>query len=395
MAQNISSQAQKAREDARRDNGEFGTYAAGESGATLNDAGPADSEDRTPEWLGGHHEPGRDITDIAKDVRGDIKRAQDDGWLREDLSYSVRTERFSQGRAMRVQVRGMTDDERLGYARDPIDPSRFNPDGTHSAEAEETRERLSMIVDQYNRDASGEPVESFDADFYHSVEFETEEDTLADQRQRDTDRMAHKMKATGTPPGEILPDDISAEIDQMHRGHNEARQELANRKARRQAGWRSQWAAEQAGEGSAEHTSERLREKVLDAELPHGWSARPKTGTFDEGTGEFEAATIYASLDRPDDDTLMDAPRFQQIDIAGPGRESGKSGMNTIYSRVGIEASPNPDEGEERVILRAYTERGSERSYTGDRIGSDVDDADRAVSDMVWYLDKRRSLGHL
>lgn len=384
-------------EAARKDDGKFGSYEADESGASLGgivQAGETtDGYMGAPAWIGGKHEPGRDITEIAKDVRGDLKRAQREGWLREDLDFSVRTERFSGGRALRVNVKGMSDDERLSYKPEPFN-RRFNPHGGYSAEASEIHDRVDSIVDQYNRDESNSQVDYFNTDFYHSIGFESEEDALADDTERDIRSLTKKAEKAGIQPGTTLPHELGEEWEQTRDQHEKRREDISRRKTRRQAAWRSEWAANEAGEGSAEHTSERLREKVLDADLPDGWKAYPKTGNLNEDGG-FEAATVYASLDRPEDDTLIDAPRFQQIDITGPQREVGKSGMNTIYARTGIEATPAPDEGQGRVHMRAYTERAGDRKYTGDLVGADVDSADEAVNDMLSYLKKREEAGQL
>lgn len=396
MSNNDSNQAEQAREQARKRDGKFGSYESGESGATLGGiVEPGESTEGymgAPGWIGGRHESGRDITEIAKDVRGDIKRAKEDGWLREDLSFSVRTERFSGGRALRVQVKGMSDDERLAYAPE-IYNRWFNPRGGLSEEAAQTQERVETIIDQYNRDESNSQVDYFNIDFHHSVGFETEEDSLADETEKEVKRLTGKLKEAGVGPGEVMPEELSDECAETRQRHEDARDEINQRKARRMAAWRAEWAASEDGEGSVEHASERLREKVLDADLPEGWKAYPKTGSIYDG--EFEASTVYASLDRPDDDTLTQAPSFQQIDISGPQREAGKSGMNTLYARTGIEATPNLNQGGGRVLMRAYTERGGERAYTGDLVGTDLEQADEGINDFVDYLQKREEMGQL
>lgn len=75
----------------------------------------------------------REITAVAKDVRTEIATAAEAGYLPSNLKYRVVSERFAGGQALRVEVRGLTDDQTVMNG------------------AIELRRRLDALANVYNR----------------------------------------------------------------------------------------------------------------------------------------------------------------------------------------------------------------------------------------------------
>lgn len=377
-----SSQAEQARERARHHDGRFGTYSAEESGATLGgivEPGKATKGHMgTPGWIGGKHQPDRDITEIARDVRSDLKRAQEDGWLGDNLNFTVRTERLSEGRSLRVSIEGLTDDERLADAPD-LHSRKFNPRGELSDEAAQTQRRVRAIVEQYNRDESNSEVDFFDIDFYSSVAFESEDDVLAERTQRETKQLTEKLRKAGANPGEMLPENLNDEVVDMRRRHDSAREDINLRKARRLASWRSAWAEGKAGRGSVQHTAARLREEVLDADLPEGWlpPATASTGGYRED--EHETTSVFGGLDFHEDPSLYD-PLASAVRLGTPD------------GRAGVEAAPvNTNSGE--VVLRPFAARADHEHDRDTERGTTVhvDEVGEEIARMARQINSERS----
>lgn len=79
----------------------------------------------------------RDVAEIAKDVRRDIKAAVADGTLPSQYSYSVTVDKYSMGQSMDITVKGMTFDEIHGLLR---------PDGLRNRRyTESTRDLLARL----------------------------------------------------------------------------------------------------------------------------------------------------------------------------------------------------------------------------------------------------------
>lgn len=97
----------------------------------------------------------RSVTDVAKDVRQDIKAEVQTGTL-PNLAYSVTCEKYSMGQSMTVEVRGV--------------PERIQ----NAPEAIGILGRLEEIVNAYNWDGSDVQTDYFDVMFYAHVHFESD-----------------------------------------------------------------------------------------------------------------------------------------------------------------------------------------------------------------------------
>lgn len=110
-------------------------------------------------------EPYRDVKDIARDVRADIKAAIKDGRLvlPEGASVGVRISRFSGGTSINVEVRGLKSSQ-VFLGRDDWDRSRIVEPVADRANAV-----LTALLGAYNYDGSDTMTDHFDVRFYGSV----------------------------------------------------------------------------------------------------------------------------------------------------------------------------------------------------------------------------------
>lgn len=120
-----------------------------------------------------------DVKVIAKNIRGDLKEAQQKNYLPNHLKFSVNIERFSGGSAIRVTVHGLTDKQITPHKDEiPEDPNDFYAKRRQyelSAEAAELRTRVKNITDAYNSMSSHPEIDYFDHSYYSSVELEDEQ----------------------------------------------------------------------------------------------------------------------------------------------------------------------------------------------------------------------------
>lgn len=124
--------------------------------------------------------------EIAKAIRRDVRRAVDEGLLPSRWTYSVRSDTYSGGQAIDLEVRDCAD------AWQPCDggadchndwcSARNDPKYAHAAsdhvvltdEARAARITLDRIHGAYNHDGSEHMVDYFDVRYYGHVEFESE-----------------------------------------------------------------------------------------------------------------------------------------------------------------------------------------------------------------------------
>lgn len=135
-------------------------------------AGSIEHDEYSRGYTGSLYDRSKTITEVAKDVRGDIKKAQLSGYLPPDLTYSVTTQRFSGGSSMRVCVRGLQDHQIFDQREDPRSGFAHR---VHSPEADELRRRVGGIIASRNYDRSDTMTDYFDVGFYSSVDLETED----------------------------------------------------------------------------------------------------------------------------------------------------------------------------------------------------------------------------
>jgi len=111
---------------------------------------PTAARQAATDWTGDQYEQGRDVADIAKLIRADLKAAQGVGGLPAGLKFSVKISRFSGGVSCDVRVQGM---------------SRSDP-GSRDVE-----NAITAIVNAYKRDRSDSQSDYWNVNFYSDVNF--------------------------------------------------------------------------------------------------------------------------------------------------------------------------------------------------------------------------------
>lgn len=110
----------------------------------------------------------RDVVDVAKDVRRDIRDAQRAGFLPEQATFRVRCQKFAGGQSMHVVVGGMSDEEVFAPDR-AVD---FRREYRESARL--VRARVEAIAGQYNRTDTDAETDFFDRMFFCHVDLDAE-----------------------------------------------------------------------------------------------------------------------------------------------------------------------------------------------------------------------------
>lgn len=105
--------------------------------------GPVVYQHRTGSKYDGY----RDVAEISRDVRSDLKAAQKAGYLPPDLRISVRSEKYSMGQAMRLEVKGLSDED-LYQPKSDLDMSW---ERRNTAYAREVRDRIEAIAKAYDQ----------------------------------------------------------------------------------------------------------------------------------------------------------------------------------------------------------------------------------------------------
>lgn len=141
---------------------------------------------------------------IAKAIRADIKTAVTEGLLPERWKYSVRSDSFSGGRSVSVEVRDCADAYRecdgvgcrnvwCAARNDPAYAHGASPHDVLTDEGEAARMTLERIHGAYNHDGSESMVDYFDVRYYGGVSFE--DARSAEFRAAESARLAAKKAA--------------------------------------------------------------------------------------------------------------------------------------------------------------------------------------------------------
>jgi hypothetical protein len=140
-----------------------------------------------------------DITDIAKAIRKDIRKAIKDGKL-PTMKTSVRTSRFSGGQSLTVEIKSFdgaihTED----YLRQITADQNYQL-GTlrYSDEMTKAIETLESIVGNYRYDNSDPMTDYFECNFYRhiNVDFELEQAEKAEYAEKAERERAEQSAAT-------------------------------------------------------------------------------------------------------------------------------------------------------------------------------------------------------
>jgi len=146
--------------------------------ALLDETAPTvtDPEGRYPVVIGPKYDRDawRTSAQVAGLLRADLKAAQRSGALPPSAEFSVRSESFAGGQAVRVEIRNLPDSEILDDH--PDYPHRLNRD------ARELERTVRRMANTYNRDASDPQSDVYDAHYYAHVDIETESSRRTRQR---------------------------------------------------------------------------------------------------------------------------------------------------------------------------------------------------------------------
>jgi hypothetical protein len=110
----------------------------------------------------------RDVTQVAKDVRTDLKAATAAGYLPADVTFGVTVLKYSGGQSLRVSIRGMADSDI--YENDPVTWG----DHRYSRSTNLLRRRVEGIAEAYTKDTTDTGTDYFNCMYYAHVAIEDE-----------------------------------------------------------------------------------------------------------------------------------------------------------------------------------------------------------------------------
>lgn len=139
-------------------------------------------------WAGGNHKPGRSNAEVAKLIRGDIKRAVKAGAIPKDVKVSV----SSSLNAIEVKVFPAPGEDTLDYERYRYSHNRYvDP---MRDKYSKVRDTLEQIHDSYNYDRSRSEVDYFDRGYYGRVQVLTASEAARQTRYKAQERMKRVVK---------------------------------------------------------------------------------------------------------------------------------------------------------------------------------------------------------
>lgn len=127
----------------------------------------------------------RDVTEICKDIRTELKTATEANYLPAGLKYSVTGDKYSGGQAINVAVQGVTDEDRTKGSTD------LNRHGEIAdlPEVAELQKRVAAIADAYNRTDIDSQSD------YYNVAYSSRTNIETDRDREFREREAAKRKA--------------------------------------------------------------------------------------------------------------------------------------------------------------------------------------------------------
>lgn len=120
--------------------------------------------------IGAKYDGFRDAAQISKDIRKDLAEAQKANYLPASLGFSVKTDKFAGGQAIRVVVQGVTDADRTMGS---TDLDRWGELDT-LPEFKELGKRVEAITDAYNRQDINSGRDYCNVSYYSSVDIESD-----------------------------------------------------------------------------------------------------------------------------------------------------------------------------------------------------------------------------
>jgi hypothetical protein len=142
---------------------------------------------------GTKYQAGRDIAEVAKLVRKDLKAAQVAGELPTDATFAVRVDRFSGGQSLDVTIIGMPDS--WTYNQPGLEPNYAEYIPAHGGQTDQATaavRKIERIVFAYNYDGSDIQSDYFNVNFYSRVKIqdEREQKFWAEEKERKAARRA-------------------------------------------------------------------------------------------------------------------------------------------------------------------------------------------------------------
>lgn len=120
--------------------------------------------------VGAKYDGPRDAAQVAKDIRKDLAEAQKANYLPASLGFSVKTDKFAGGQAIRVVVQGVSDADRTMGS---TDLDRWGELDT-LPEFKELGKRVEAITDAYNRQDVNSFRDYCNVSYYSSVDIESD-----------------------------------------------------------------------------------------------------------------------------------------------------------------------------------------------------------------------------
>lgn len=174
---------------------------------------------------GAKYERGRDITEIAKLVRADIKAAIKAGDLPKGTKCSVRVSRFSGGRSLTVTVKALPGINGLNWYR--LDAEKAEPHqypgnfpqharAIYSPEGTRVVKLLEAMVEAYNFDGSDTQTDYFHVNFYKTIDFDydLEKAWRAEWQAADRDPEPYDPQTDYVPVGVMTTEELREESNQ-------------------------------------------------------------------------------------------------------------------------------------------------------------------------------------
>ncbi len=139
----------------------------------------------------------RPATEIAKDVRNDLKEAQAKGYLPKHLKFSVTVDKGSLTSSIKVDIQGASDEQIYSAEKNDWGHAKF------SDEAKELQNRVEGIAKAYNQSRTNSQVDYFQETYYsrvtledeHSAKYRAKEDSEA-KAKRETIKKVNNLKSS-------------------------------------------------------------------------------------------------------------------------------------------------------------------------------------------------------
>lgn len=126
-----------------------------------------------PDFYGSKYDGFKPAAEVAKKVRADFKAAQAAGEIPATIKFSVVSESFAGGQAVRVEIQGRPEAE--VWYEEIVQYAGFErPERRMTPEAKEVMRKVEAIANAYNRDRSDSQVDYFDVMYYCTVSYESD-----------------------------------------------------------------------------------------------------------------------------------------------------------------------------------------------------------------------------